>query len=127
MERVDLQVFCAVRTPCTSDSTPLRVFYWSQLEENDLSKLPRRSKRSRRVRKINGIDPGEQLTPTQACEYAAQRNVDLNTNVLALLRRDGKGPPYYKKGNRVLYTPRFLDPYIRSRQPRLINPAERRK
>ena len=92
-----------------------------------MSKLPRRSKRSRRVRKINGIDPDMQLTPEQACAYAAKRDVHININILKLLRRDGKGPRYWKIGHWVKYTPRTLNPYIETRKPRLINPAEQVK
>ena len=93
-----------------------------------MSKFPRRSKRSRRVRKINGIDRDEQLTPEQACAYAAKRDVHININILKLLRRDGKGPQYLRvEGHFIRYTPRHLDPFIEARLPRVIDPAERRK
>lgn len=84
-------------------------------------------KRKRRKANGNGLDPDEHLTPEQACVYAAKRDVHINTNILALLRRDGRGPKYWKIGQTIQYTPRLLDPYIEARKPRLINPAERRK
>ena len=93
-----------------------------------MSKLPRRSKRSRRVRKINGIDPDMQLTPEQACAYAAKRDVHININILKLLRRDGKGPQFLRvEGRFIRYTPHFLDPFIEARLPRVIDPSQRRK
>ena len=91
-----------------------------------MSKLPRRSRRSKANGKYNGLDPDEQLTPEQACEYAAGRGVRINTNILKLQRRDGMGPKYLRiEGRFIRYTPRHLDPYIEARKPRLINPAER--
>lgn len=89
--------------------------------------MSKRSKRRKANGKYNGLDPDEQLTPRQACAYAAERDVHLNTNILTLLRRDGKGPRYWKIGHWVKYTPRTLNPYIETRRPRLINPAERRR
>ena len=92
-----------------------------------MKKLPKR-KRRKANGKSNGLDPDEQLTPEQACAYAAKRDVHINVNVLKLLRRDDKGPQYLRvEGRFIRYTPRHLDPFIRSRQPRLISPAERRK
>ena len=93
-----------------------------------MNKIPKRSKRHKANGKYNGLDPDEQLTPRQACAYAAERDVHLNTNILTLLRRDGKGPPYLRiNGRGIRYTPRFLDPYIETRKTRLIIPAGRRR
>ncbi len=85
-------------------------------------------KRKRCRANDNGLGPAEQLTPRQACAYAAQRGVYLNTNILMLLRRDGKGPKYLIINDRwVRYMPRFLDPLIEARKPRLIDPGEQVK
>ena len=90
-----------------------------------MSKNPKRHKANG---KYNELDPDEQLTPSQACEYAAKRDVHINTNILALKRRDGKGPPYLRiNGRGIRYTPRFLDPYIETRKTCLIIPAGRRR
>ncbi len=83
---------------------------------------------TRRKKKLNGdrLNPDEQLTPTQACAYAAEHDVYLNINILTLLRRDGKGPKYLIiNGRWVRYTRRYLDPFIKTRLPRVINPAQR--
>lgn len=85
---------------------------------------------TRHEKKLNGnhLDPDEQLTPKQACAYAAEHDVYLNTNVLALLRRDGKGPQYLRiNGRWIRYTRSYLDPYIETRRPRVIMPAQRMK
>ena len=49
-----------------------------------MKKLPKR-KRRKANGKYNGLDPDEQLTPEQACAYAAKRDVHINVNVLKLL------------------------------------------
>ena len=85
-------------------------------------------KRKRRKANGNGLDPDEQLTPEQACKYAAESDVHINTNGLALLRRDGRGPKYLKiNGRWIRYTRRFLDPFVKARRPRLVIPASRRR
>ena len=90
---------------------------------NKMNKIAKRRKANER---FNGLDPDEQLTPNEACEYAAKRHVHINTNILALLRRDGKGPPYLLVDGRwILYTPQFLDPFIEARKPRVIDPTNR--
>ncbi len=89
-----------------------------------MTKLPTKHKK-----KLNGnhLDPDEQLTPKQACAYAAEHDVHLNINVLALLRRDGKGPQYLLiNGRWIRYTPRFLDPLIKARKTQVVDPAQRR-
>lgn len=84
------------------------------------------SKKHKKKMNGNGLDPDEQLTPEQACTYAANRGVHITTNILALLRRDGNGPKYWKiDGRWIRYTPRYLDPYIKCRLPRVIDPAAR--
>ena len=89
-----------------------------------MNKIAKRSKRHKANGKYNGLDPDEQLTPSQACEYAAERDVHINVNILALLRRDGKGPRYLRiNGRGIRYTPRHLHPYIEIRKTRLIIPA----
>lgn len=76
--------------------------------------------------RYKGLDPDTELTPSQACDYAAERGVQITPNVLALLRRDGTGPKYLKiNGHWIRYTPRLLEPFIRARVPRLVDPAER--
>ena len=91
-----------------------------------MSNIPKRSKAKNC--KTNGFDPDEQLTPRQACAYAAERDVHLNTNILMLLRRDGKGPQYLKiNGRWIRYTRRYLDPFIKTRLPRVIRPARQMK
>ena len=82
------------------------------------------------IKKMNGnrLDLNEQLTPRQACAYAAEHDVHINTNVLALLRRDGKGPRYLLiDGRWIRYTRRYLDPFIKTRLPRVIKPAMQMK
>lgn len=88
-------------------------------------KLPlRRRKRPAKANgKANPLGFDEQLTPAEACRYMAARGVHVNRNILALLRRDGKGPPYLKIGRWVRSTPRFLEDYIEVRKPRLIDPV----
>jgi hypothetical protein len=92
----------------------------------EVEELPKRGKRQANG-KHNGVDPDQELTPPQAVVYMQERGVQrINTNILTLLRRDGKGPEYLLiDGRWIRYTPRFLDPFIESRKPRLINPAER--
>lgn len=92
-------------------------------------KLPLRSskRRANGDREHNAVHPDEQLTTTQACEYMILHGVEVNPNILALLRRDGKGPRYLKIGHKVRYTPRFLDRFIESRRPRVIDPAARQR
>lgn len=95
-----------------------------------MSKIPKRRKAKNRKAngRFNGLDPDEHLTPSQACDYAAKRDVHINTNILALDRRDGKGPQYLRiNGRWIRYTRRFLDPYIETRKPQVIDPAEQVK
>ena len=90
-----------------------------------MKKLPKRSKANA---KYNGLDPDEQLTPRQARDYAAKRGVHITLNALALLRRDDRGPKYWKiNGMWIRYTPRFLDPFIKAYRPRVVDPADHMK
>ena len=91
-----------------------------------MKKLPKR-KRRKANGKYNGLNPDEQLTPEQACAYAAKRDVHITLNALALLRLSGRGPKYWKIGQSIQYTPQFLDPFIEARLPRVIDPSQRRK
>lgn len=67
-----------------------------------------------------------ELTPAQLVEFAAQQDVPLTENALALLRRDGAGPPYIKRGRWVTYRRRDAIRFIESRKPRLIFPETRK-
>ena len=93
-----------------------------------MNKIAKRGKRRKANGKYNGLDPDEYLTPSEACEYAADLGIAINTNILALDRRDGIGLPYFRvNGNGIRYTPRHLNPYIEARRPRLVIPAGRRR
>ena len=93
-----------------------------------MNKIAKRSKRHNANGKYNGLDPDEQLTPRQACAYAAECGVQITTNILAMERRDGKGPKYILiDGRWIRYTRSYLDPYIETRLPRVIKPASQMK
>ena len=83
-------------------------------------------KRRKENGNVGGIGLRHGLTPAQFCAYAKDHGVEITPNALALLRRDGKGPPYFLiNGRWILYIPRSADRFIEDRQPRLVDPADR--
>lgn len=62
------------------------------------------------------------LSRKAAAEYLRRRNCPISHQTLANLGANnnaGKGPPYYKDGNRAFYDPAELDAWRMSRRRRI--------
>jgi hypothetical protein len=65
---------------------------------------------------------GNLLSRKQAAEYLRRRNCSISYQTLGNLAANGnanKGPPFYKDGQRTLYSPEDLDAWRLARRTRV--------